>query len=57
VTCIAGSIACRFYVDVRSDDSPSWPGFVPAIHVFHPHLGGIEKQEVDARDKRRHDKL
>jgi hypothetical protein len=27
---------------------PSWPGFVPAIHVF----GHRENQDVDARDKR-----
>jgi len=30
---------------------PSWPGFVPAIHVFV----APEKQDVDARDKRGHD--
>jgi len=30
---------------------PSWPGFVPAIHV----LAASEKQDVDARDERGHD--
>jgi hypothetical protein len=30
---------------------PSWPGLVPAIHVFW----GSEDQDVDARDKRGHD--
>jgi hypothetical protein len=30
--------------------SPSWPGFVPAIHVF-----SLTIQDVDARDKRGHD--
>jgi hypothetical protein len=29
-------------------DQPSWPGFVPAIHVF---LMASAKQDVDARDK------
>lgn len=34
---------------------PSWPGLVPAIHVFHPRLRGIKKQDVDARDKGGHE--
>jgi len=31
--------------------SSSWPGFVPAIHVFLARI----IQDVDARDKRGHD--
>jgi hypothetical protein len=32
---------------------PSWPGFVPAIHVFV----GWASQDVDARHKAGHDEL
>jgi len=40
----------RIQVFGTIDVAPSWPGFVPAIHVFLQ----IEKQDVDARDKRGH---
>jgi len=31
----------------RNDSSSSWPGFVPAIHVF---ISKLRKQDVDARE-------